>query len=221
MQHVSSIPRAPLRGALLFVSLVALTAPGFAAQRQGQRLPPTTGSVKGRVRVQQGSAAGVSVVVREGEREVARTETNGKGEFEFNGLAPGDYGLTLRKPGLQVGRMEKVEVRAGKTRTLNDGLYLPIDEGALALLRGAVFDAAGRSFPGAKVELAQVLSGGNLRKIGSRVTNETGSFNFRLPPEAATYRVTVRAEGRGSVTKDVEVDGAAVFRIALTLGSAN
>jgi hypothetical protein len=221
MQQASSIPRARLRGALLFLSLVALAASGVAAQRQGQRLQPTTGSIKGRVRVQQGSAAGVSVVVREGDREVARTETNSKGEFEFDGLAPGDYGLTLRKPGLQVGRMEKVEVRAGKTRTLNEGLYLPIDEGALALLRGAVFNAAGRSFPGAKVELAQVLSGGSLRKIGSRVTNETGSFNFRLPPESATYRVTVKADGMSPVTKDVEIDGAAVFRVALTLAPAN
>ncbi|HZI18038.1 MAG TPA: carboxypeptidase-like regulatory domain-containing protein [Pyrinomonadaceae bacterium] len=220
MQHFSSYASAGLRRALVVITLVALSAAGAAAQRQGAQ-QPTTGSIKGRVRVQQGSAAGVSVVVRAGEREVARAETNKKGEFELTGLAPGSYGLTLRKPGLQVGRMENVEVRAGKTRSLNEGLYLPVDEGSLALLRGAVFDPAGRSLPNAKVELAEVLRGGGLRKIGSRVTNETGSFNFRLPPEAATYRVTVTADRLGTTTKDVEVDGAAVFRVAVTLPPSN
>jgi len=82
-------------------------------------------------------------------------------------------------------------------------------------------DPAGRSLPNAKVELAEVLRGGGLRKIGSRVTNETGSFNFRLPPEAATYRVTVTADRLGTTTKDVEVDGAAVFRVAVTLPPSN
>jgi len=219
MQHLTSTLRSRLTLALLAFSLAAAAAPATAAQRQAAQ--PTTGTIKGRVRVQQGSARGVSVVVREGDREVARAETNEKGEFELRGLAPGSYGLTLRKPGLQVGRMEDVEVRAGKTRSLNEGLYLPVDEGTLVLLRGDVFDAAGRSLPGAKVELAQVMSGGALKKVGSRVTNTTGSFSFRLPPESATYRVTAKADGAEAVTKDVEVDGAAVFRVALTLKPAN
>jgi hypothetical protein len=218
-QHFSSTARARLGRSFLFVALVALAVSGAAAQTQTPQ--PATGSIKGRVRVQQGGAGGVSVVVREGDREIARTETNQKGEFELKNLSPGSYGLTLRKPGLQVGRMENVEVRAGRTKTLNDGLYLPVDEGSLALLRGAVFDASGRSRPGAKVELARVLAGGELKKIGNRVTNETGSFIFRLPPEPAIYRVTVKADGAGQVAKDVEVDGAAVFRVALTLASGS
>lgn len=210
-------PAAPRR-VLTLLSLVALAAVGASAQTRPQQ--PTTGSIKGRVRVAQGSAAGVSVVVREGDREVERTSTNGKGEFAFAGLAPGSYGLTLRKPGLQVGRVENLEVRAGRTRSLNDGLFLPVDEGSLAFLRGAVFDPDGRSVLGAKVELAQVMPGGGLKKVGDRVTNETGSFNFRLPPDPARYRVTVKAGRMAAATKDVEVDGASVFRVALTLAPA-
>jgi hypothetical protein len=207
------------RRAIIFSSLFALVFCLAGADTQA-RQQPTTGSLKGRVRVAQGSAAGVSVVVREGDREVARTSTNAKGEFSFEGLAPGRYGLTLRKQGLQVGRIEDLEIRAGKTKTLNDGLFLPVDEGSLAFLRGAVFDPNGRSVIGARVELSQIMPDGELKKIGNRVTNETGSFNFRLPPEAARYRVTVKAEGAEAVTRDVEIEGAAVFRVALTLAAS-
>jgi len=53
--------------------------------------------------------------------------------------------------------------------------------------------------------------------IDSRVTTETGSFKFRLSPEPGKYRVSVKPDGAEPVTKDVEIDGAAVYRIALNL----
>ena len=177
-----------------------------------------TGGIKGKIRVDgTATASGVSVVARQGDTEVAQTTTNGKGEFELRGLKPGSYGLTFRKTGLSVGRLEGVEVRAGKIKTLNDRLYLPVDEGSIAFLSGSVFDQGGKSFRGARVELALIRPDGTLKTLSSRVSNGTGSFSFRLTPTAARYRVTAKADGMQTATEDVEIEGAAVFRVALTL----
>lgn len=176
----------------------------------------SAGSIKGKVRVETGTPAGITVLVRRGQTEVARGETQKNGEFLISRLAPGVYGLTFRKPGLSVGTIEDVEVKAGKTRSLGDHLILTVDEGSLAFVAGSVFSADGRSAPGMKVELARVLEDGSEKKIDSRITTETGSFKFRLAPEHSKYRVSVKA-GDEPVTRDVEVDGAAVYRVALNL----
>ena len=176
----------------------------------------SSGSIKGKVRAETGSAAGVTVVVRQGDNEVKRGETDKNGEFLIR-VAPGVYGLTFRKPGLSVGTIENVEVKAGKTRSLGDRLVLTIDEGSIAFIRGSVFNSEGRSVPNAKVELARLLEDGTVKKIDGRVTTETGSFVFRLSPQTAKYRLTVTGGSTPLVTKDLEVDGAAVYRIALSL----
>ena len=202
--------------------LVALTAAAgaAAAQKRPKKPEPTTGSIRGRVRVDAGATpAGVAVVVRRGDEEVARATTNAKGEFEVQGLAPGSYGLTVRKAGLQVGKAEEVEVRAGKTRSLKE-LFLPLDEGAIVFIRGSVFNAAGMSLPGARVELARVETDGSLRRLDSRVSNSTGSFGFRLLPESGRYRLTAKADGMESASEDVNVEGAAIYRVALSLNPA-
>ena len=190
-----------------------------AAQKKSKKQEPTTGNIVGRVKVAAGATpAGIGVTVRRGDEEVARRETNSKGEFEFQGLAPGTYGLTLRKPGLEVGRMEDIEVRAGKTNSLKgENLYLGIDEGSIAHIRGSVFDANGRSAGAVKVELARVEADGSVRKLDSRVSNATGSFAFRLTPERGRYRLTAKADGAEPVTSELDIDGAAIYRIALSL----
>jgi hypothetical protein len=196
---------------------LALVAPA-AAQKKKQKQGPTTGSISGRVKVAPGATpGGVAVTVRRGDEEVARHETNSKGEFEFQGLAPGTYGLTLRKAGLEVGKMEDVQVRAGKTVSLKDKLYLPIDDGAIAHIRGSVFDANGRSVGGATVELARAEADGSFKKLDSRVSNATGSFAFRLTPERGRYRLTAKADGAEPASEEVNIDGAAIYRVALSL----
>lgn len=177
------------------------------------------GTIKGKVRVETGTPAGVTVVVRRGETEVTRVQTQKGGDFVVSRLSPGIYGLTFRKPGLSIGTVEDVEVKAGKTRSLGDRLVLTIDEGSIAFLSGAVFNAGGRSVPGAKVELFRILDDGSTKKIDGRLTTETGSFKFRLSPDAAKYRVSVKAEGAEPVSTDVDIDGAAVYRVALNLPS--
>jgi hypothetical protein len=74
-------------------------------------------------------------------------------------------------------------------------VFLSIDEGSIAFIRGSVFNEAGRSVPGVRVELSRILSDTSVDKLDSRITGETGEFVFRLPPDAAKYRVTLKADG--------------------------
>jgi hypothetical protein len=201
-------------GAFLLAMLVASCA--VAAAGQGDR---TTGSIKGKVRkVRDDSPAdNVEVVARQGDSEVSRATTDRKGEFIISGLAPGIYGLTFRKPGLSVGRLENVEVRAGKVRSLPDKLFLTVDQGSIVFVRGSVFTAEGLSVRGARVEIALLKPDGSAKKIDGRITNESGLFVFRLTPDTARYRISVWAAGVGPVTKDVEVDGPARYNVAVSL----
>ncbi|MGH9928580.1 MAG: carboxypeptidase-like regulatory domain-containing protein, partial [Pyrinomonadaceae bacterium] len=169
------------------------------------------------VRVETGTPGGVSVIVRQGEREVARGVTDKNGEFVVSRLVPGRYGVTFRKPGLSVGTIEDIEVKAGKPRSLGDRLVLSIDEGSIAFIKGSVFNQNDRSVPNVRIELARIEADGTARKIDGRVTNEIGSFTFRLTPDLARYRVTAKPSGGDPVSKDVEIDGAAVYRVAISL----
>jgi hypothetical protein len=179
----------------------------------------STGGIKGKVRVETGSPSGVSVLVSQGDREVAHAATDRGGDFNVQNLAPGVYGLTFRKPGLSVSTIDKCEVQAGKMRSLN-ALYLSVDEGSITFIKGSVFDELGRSLPNARVELARILDDGSLKKVDGRVTNETGSFAFRLTPDRAKYRVTAKADHRQTASKDVEVESAVVYRVAISLAVA-
>lgn len=180
----------------------------------------TTGGLKGKVSVESGAAGGITVTVEQDEREITRSTTAKNGSFQISGLAPGFYNLTFSRTGLSSGTLSKVEVKAGKIRDLKNNLTLTIDEGSLAFLRGSVFDPAGRSVRGARIELALVSSDGTAKKLDGRLTNESGQFVFRLTPEQATYRVTVKVDGAETASKDVEIDGAAVYRIAFSLKPA-
>ena len=195
-----------------FVFLIILFAAGISLGQD-----KSLGTIKGKVRVETGTPGGVTVVVRRGETEVTRVTTEKNGDFVVPRLAPGKYGLTFRKPGLSIGSMEDIEVKAGKTRSLGDRLVLTIDEGSIAFVSGSVFNAEGRSVPNARVELSRILEDGTTKKIDGRITTETGSFKFRLSPDPGKYRVSVKRDGSEPVTKDVEIDGAAVYRVALSL----
>jgi len=174
----------------------------------------TTGAIKGKVRVERGSPSGVAVILMQGDQEVSRTTTDKRGDFLLSRIVPGSYSVKFRKAGLAVGTFDEVTVRAGQTRGLGDRLYLTIDEGSIAFIRGSVFTEDGRSVPGVRVDLERV-SGENSRKLDSRVTTETGEFVFRLPPDAAKYRVTLKADGTEPASKTVDVETAAVYRVAL------
>lgn len=196
---------------IFFILAVIVLASNAPAQDR------STGGLKGKVKVETGTAAGVAIVVRQGEREVARGLTDKKGEFLIARLSPGLYGVTIRKPGLSVGTIENIEVKAGKTRSLGDNLVLAIDEGSIAFIRGSVFNEDGHSLPNVRVELAKIEADGTLKKIDSRVSNEIGAFVFRLTPDLGKYRLTAKPGSGEPVSKDVEIDGPAVYRVALSI----
>ena len=174
-----------------------------------------TGAIKGKVRVEKGSPSGVAVILLQGDHEVSRTLSDKRGDFVMSRVAPGTYSVKFRKAGLSVGTIDDVTVRAGQTRPLGDRLYLTIDEGSIAFIRGSVFTEDGRSVPGVRVDLARIINEKSTQKLDSRVTGETGEFVFRLPPETAKYRVTLKADGTEPASKDVEVESAVVYRVAL------
>ena len=200
-----------LNRSVFFLLGVILLAGNVLAQDR------STGGLKGKVKVETGTPAGVAVVVRQGEREVARGLTDKKGEFLVSRLSPGRYGVTIRKSGLSVGTLENIEVQAGKTRSIGDNLVLAIDEGSIAFIRGSIFNEDGRSVPNVRIELAKIQEDGTVKKIDGRVSNEIGAFVFRLTPDPGKYRVTAKPGGAEPVSKDVEVDGPAVYRIALSI----
>jgi hypothetical protein len=84
-------------------AVLLLLALGCAAYAQDKH----TGQVKGKVKVEKGSPEGVSVILRQGEREVMRVSTDRKGNFLIARVPPGFYGLTFRKPGLAIESIEK------------------------------------------------------------------------------------------------------------------
>lgn len=211
--YVGFVPMMIKRIFLASTILLFLTAASIAQNR-------STGGIKGKVRVESGAPVGVTVVVRQNDREVSRVVTDKSGSFLVQQLPAGKYGLTFRKPGLSVGTVENVEVKAGKTRSLGDRLILTIDEGSLAFIRGSVFNQEGRSVAGAKVELAKIEGDGSAKKIDGRISNETGSFVFRLTPDIAKYRITVKSASGAPVSQDVDIDGAAVYRVALSVPAA-
>jgi hypothetical protein len=196
----------------LMVSILVFTVAGLVWTQNGSR-----GSIHGKVRVENGSASGVTVTVSSGERSIAHAETNRKGEFTFTDIEPGAYELTFRKPGLSVGKLENVEVRSGKSNDLGDRLIMRVDEGSLAFIEGSVFAPSGRSVPGARVDVMKISPDGSSKKLESKFTDDTGQFAFRLSPASAKYRVTVKVDGADPVSRDVDVDGASVYRIALNL----
>jgi Carboxypeptidase regulatory-like domain len=215
MKQVYVINRFKVAGVVAWALLLACVCVGQKNKKPQTNSP---GGLKGKVRVESGATAdGISVIVRAEEREVARTTTDSSGRFEIDNLAPGRYSITFHKQGLRTAELKDYEINAGKIRSLGDRVYLPVDEGSIAFLKGSVFTAAGRSVEGARVELARVLSDGSAQKIDGRVTNEAGEFTFRLATAAARYRVTARLGNAPPVSKEIDIEGAAVFRIALSL----
>jgi hypothetical protein len=195
-----------------FLAVVLLAAVAAFAQDN------STGGIKGKVRVKgEGPSANVTVTVRQNEREVAHTVTDNKGEFQIKGLAPGFYGLTFRKAGLSVSALEDVQVKAGKTKELPDRLVLTTNDASVAKLWSSVFDENGLSLPGVRVELARLVPDGMPKKIDGRLTNESGQAVFRLSPDKAMYRLTVKRDGVEAQSKDVEIDGAMSYRVAFTI----
>src|ERR1051325_4114983 len=87
---------------LLFVSVA-----GIAQDK-------STAAIKGKVRVERGSPSGVAVILLQGDQEITRVTSDKKGDFVISHVAPGTYSVRFRKPGLSVGTVDDISVKAGQ-----------------------------------------------------------------------------------------------------------
>lgn len=176
------------------------------------------GGVKGKVRAMNGSGiADAKVTARLNGKDVRSVRSDSKGNFTLQGLGEGVYNIVFDAAGYASGVRHGVEVKNGDVRDLGDRLILSIDRGTLVIINGSVYFKEGTSLPGAKIEVERVNADGSIEDLKSRIyTNYTGEFTFRQPPGATKFRVTAKYKN-ASATKDIEVGGPAVYRLAITL----
>ena len=176
-----------------------------------------TGGVKGKVRTTKGDGiSGVQIIARQKGEDIKSASSDSDGKFVLSGLKPGLYNLVFNKNGYSSGVRYNVEVEKKKINDLGERLTLSIDQGTLILVKGSVFDQNGRSVYGAKVEIEKISSDGSTRKIGSGLTSQSGEFTFRQPDQAAKFRVIASMKGV-SASKEISVDSAGIYRLAITL----
>ena len=138
----------------------------------------------------QSSALSANASMPEEERHT--TASDGRGDFRFQGLAPGEYQLDTRAPG-------RAPRRLGRVHVPMSGLTVELD--GSAFLEGFVELPDGKPAPGARV----IASG-----TGDAVetdTSEGGGFSLDVPP--GVYQV---AASQGALT------GAAPSRIVVGAG---
>ncbi len=176
-----------------------------------------TGTVKGKVRNNKGNGIdNVTITARQNGKDIKSVNSNAKGEFNFD-LEAGVYNFVFEKNGFSSGTLYNVEIKKKKSTDLGDRLVLGVDQGSLVLIKGSIFDQDGRSIGGAKVEIEKISDDGNNKKLGSRYTSYGGEFTFRFNEGAAKYRITASAKGFESGSKEIVVDSAAIYRLAISL----
>ena len=175
------------------------------------------GGVKGKVRSRTGAGIpNTTVTARQDGKDVKSTRSNSKGEFVLGGLNSGVYSLVFDADGFQSGLYQGLEIKNGDTRNLGDRLVLMPDQGTQVIINGSVFYKEGTSLGGAKVEIERINPDGTAKKVTTVYTNVSGEFTFRQPQGSAKFRITARHKGAEG-TKEVEVDTAAIYRLAITL----
>ena len=173
--------------------------------------------LKGKVRSEKGDGIkGASVTARQDGKDIKSASTDGKGNFELIGLKSGIYNLVIDKSGYGAGLLSDVEVKENIVRDLGNRLILNVDQGTQVIIKGSVFGPSGRSIGGAKVEVERISSDGSTKKVGSGYASYSGEFTFRFPEGAAKFRITASAKNVKE-SKEIEVDSAAIYRLAITL----
>ncbi len=134
----------------------------------------------------------------------------------MEGVKSGKYNVVFSKSGFSSGLMYNIEITDQKVRDLGDRLILTVDQGTQVILNGSVYNQAGFAIYGAKIKVERVLSDGSTKKVETGYTSRSGEFTFRFPDENAKFRITASAKGV-EASKEVEVEGAAIYRLALNL----
>ncbi len=175
-----------------------------------------SGGVKGKVRAPNGKGIpNATITVRLDGKEIKTAASDSKGDFTISGLEKGKYSITFDAAGFVLGVVNGVEIRDG-IRSLGDRLILWVDPGTQVLIRGSVFSKEGASLAAARIELEQVNTDGSIKSLASTYSNTSGEFAFRRPEGFAKLRVTAKLKGV-SGSKDLEVEDASIYRVAITL----
>lgn len=209
MHKISSIIAGKFVKLTAFLLLAIFAAVSASAQ--------STGGVKGKVKNMNGDGiGGATVTARQDGKDVRSTTADRKGSFRLEGLPEGIYNIVFEAQGYSSGAKFGVEIQAGKIRDLGERLILTVDRGTLVLVQGSVFYKDGTSVAGAKVQIDEIRSDGTKRSLGSAATSLSGEFTFRRKEGPARLRITASHKG-ASTSREVEVDSAAIYRVALTL----
>ena len=176
-----------------------------------------SGGLKGKVRTKAGKGiANAEVIARRNGKDMKSARADAKGNFLIDGLDSGFYTVVFDAAGYSSGVLYNVEVKKKKLRDLGDRLILSVDQGTQVIVKGSVFYREGTSITGAKVEIERVNADGSTKNLGSGSTNISGEFTFRQPQEKSKLRITAKFKGVAA-TKEIEVDNAAIYRLAITL----
>lgn len=175
-----------------------------------------SGGLKGRIRANSGTGiSNATVTVTKGTADIKTAKSKSDGSFQVSGIEPGYYNLRVEADGYASAVKFSIEIK-DKVKDLGDKLFLRVDQGSLVIIRGSVFFKEGTSVTGAKVEFERINADGSTKRLDSTNSSVTGEFAFRQPPGAAKYRITAKYNG-SAATKEIEVDNAAVYRLAISL----
>ncbi|MCW5959716.1 MAG: carboxypeptidase regulatory-like domain-containing protein [Pyrinomonadaceae bacterium] len=197
-----------MKNLVFTIAVIVLAAAGTFAQ---------TGGLKGKVRTSDGdSLPGATITVRQVGEDLKSVKTDKSGKFLMEGLKPGKYNVVFSKNGYSTGLMYNIEVASKKTRDLGDRLILTVDQGNLVIINGSAYNQHGFALYGAKVKIEEVFSDGSTKKLDTGYTSRSGEFTFKYPEKVTKYRVTVSAKG-AEESKEIEVEEAAIYRVAISL----
>jgi hypothetical protein len=174
-----------------------------AAAAEGKK-----GTISGRVVNDDGKPIAGARVTASGAADVEGT-TDGEGRFRVE-ADPGEYRVQVEAEGYATTAVSgKVRVEPGREAKIGRKIAMEAaDQGSV--VRGSVFDPAGRSIQGARVMLERVQGDDGKPiaplKLDSR-SDSMGIFAFRVPPGAGRYRLTSTHEKFATATVVVDVFG--------------
>ena len=195
MNSFASLLKAHAATLLLFASALIVCA------------QQSTGSLKGTVKDQLGAlVVDATVVIKDGKNSERTATTDANGIYEFRSLAPGRYDLTITAAGFNLLEEKNVELRAGKTTTLdsqltigaleqtvtvdNKGISTDADRNADAIVLRERELAALPDDPEALAAALQAMAGPMSGQNGAQVKVD-GFSNGQMPPKETIREVRV------------------------------
>ncbi len=186
----------------IFASALLLLALAITVTSQ-----QSTGSIKGTVTDQLGAlVVGATIVIKDGKNSERTVTSNDNGNYEVRSLPPGRYDLTITAAGFNSLEEKNVELRAGKTTTLNVELTIGMLEQTVVIDNKGISADADRNAdaivlrerelealpddPEALAAALQAMAGPGAGPNGAQVKVD-GFSNGQMPPKETIREVRV------------------------------